>query len=122
MPKQRLASSSSAPMLSSSCSLSSGPLCLSPAAATVGITRASRRRREPVLEPSKGIASVAKARGDSLVTRAAPAMAAAAAQPGLAAIVAWASAALSAALTVFLLCAIPTLVVRLGVCCVCVEK
>ena len=39
------------------------------------------------------------------------AAAATAAQPGLAAIVAWASAALSAALTVFLLCAIPTLVV-----------
>jgi len=40
------------------------------------------------------------------------AAASSAAQPGLAAIVAWASAALSAALTVFLLCAIPTLVVR----------
>jgi len=34
-----------------------------------------------------------------------------ASQPGLAVVVAWASAALSAALTVFLLCAIPTLVV-----------
>jgi len=109
---KRLASS----MLSSSSSAAapSPRASLSPSAASPGVLRMSRRRTARDLPTGTATTTTrTTTRGAILVTRAAPAIAAAAAsQPGLAAIVAWASAALSAALTVFLLCAIPTLVVR----------